>query len=199
MWLEGKLPKDALQKYAVQYYQLVAHLPRFISRMHTNCDDSAVRQQLLQNINEEEKGEGNGNISHAELWLDFAEELGVPREQVVGGLLLSETSHALQMIYECCENSLVSGAGALYAYESQVPEISTEKIKGLIQNYGLHSVKALRFFRVHSVVDKKHSKVWEDIAEGHADAENACEKTARALWAMFDAMYEQFVPKEMRC
>src|SRR3989344_136890 len=207
LWLKGKLPKQALQKYAVQYYQLVAHLPRFISRLHANCDDAEIRQQLLQNINEEERGEGNGGVSHAELWLDFAEELGVDRATAKTGELLPETKAAVQTIHNACNSSLIEGAAALYAYESQVPEISTEKIRGLKESYSITSPKALRFFRVHAVVDKKHAGVWDTLIKTNAKPEQqeqtlaSAQQTAQALWTMFDAMYDQFVPAsaKMEC
>jgi len=207
LWLEGKLPKEALQKYAVQYYQLVANLPRFISRMHANCGDSEIRHQLLKNINEEERGEGNGDISHAELWLDFAEELGVDRNTAKNANheLLPETIRAVKTIQFECNHSLIEGAAALYAYESQVPQISVEKIRGLKENYNITSPKALRFFRVHAVVDKKHGKVWDTMIKTHAatnelqhKADTSAHRTAQALWTMFDAMYEKFVPQEIK-
>jgi len=201
LWLEGKLPKSALQKYSIQYYQLVAHLPRFISRLHANCDSPETRQQLLTNINEEERGEGNGSISHAELWLDFAEELGVNRETAKSGELLPETRAAVETIHNACNTSLVEGAAALFAYESQVPQISVEKIRGLKENYNITSPKALRFFRVHAVVDKKHGKVWETLIEKHPESHKAdasTYQTAQALWTMFDAMYDKFVPNDVK-
>src|SRR3989338_7554122 len=87
LWLDGKLPQESLQKYSGQYFQLVAHLPRFISALHTNCRDETTRQQLVQNLMEEELGFGNGNVAHTELWLDFAEELNVKRSEVKNPLL----------------------------------------------------------------------------------------------------------------
>ena len=205
LWLDGKLPKQALQKYSEQYFQLVEHLPRFISTLHTNCDDVVIRQQLIQNLMEEELGHGNGNVAHTELWLDFAEELGVERNKVPTTKLLEATKNAVQTIKQACESSIEEGAAALYAYESQVPEISEYKIKGLQEFYNINSEKALRFFEVHKISDKKHRAVWQAMvnrfsnsATQLAKAEQAAIDTTDALWKMFDEMHATFVP-EMVC
>ena len=198
LWLEGKLSRDALQKYAVQYYQLVAHLPRFISAMHSRCSDERVRKMLLQNMVEEE---GLGQKSHAQLWIDFAEELGVDAAEMDSTPLLPETQNAVQVIMDACEKSLAAGAGALFAYEGQVPQISEEKIRGLRDFYGIDSEKALMFFKVHAVMDKKHAAVWNDLVHelgAEDEATGAGRKTADALWGMFDGMLREFVPEKVK-
>ena len=205
LWLEGKLPKESLQKYTAQYFQLVDFLPRFITTLHSRCDDENVRKQLTKNLLEEESGEGNGNISHTELWLDFAEELGVNREKVKKAELLPETKEAVNKIMELCESSMLEGAAALYAYESQVPRIAEEKIKGLEQFYGITSEKAQRFFKIHALADVKHGAVWKALVSKYAKtpylehkAFQSAKETAEALWNMFDGMFENFVPEEVK-
>jgi pyrroloquinoline-quinone synthase len=205
LWLDGKLPKEALQKYAGQYFQLVTNLPRFISKLHTNCNDEGTRQQLVRNLMEEELGQGNGDIAHTELWIDFAEELGVARKDVTEAEILEATKNVVTVIGKACEKSIAEGSAALYAYESQVPEISEEKIKGLQEFYSVNSEKALRFFQVHAEADRKHRAVWEMLSKKHTVNEELAEKanlaakeTTEALWQMFDAMYDEFVPMEIK-
>jgi len=198
LWLEGKLPKEALQKYAIQYYQLVAHLSRFISAMHSRCGDETVRKQLLRNLVEEE---GLHQKSHARLWIDFAEEMGVDKAEINSIPLLPETKRAVATIMDACERSLATGAGALFAYEGQVPQISEEKILGLRKFYGINTRKALMFFEVHAVMDKKHAAVWSDLAkylDAEKEAAESGKKTADALWGMFDGMYREFVPEKVK-
>ncbi|PIN73468.1 hypothetical protein COV20_04560 [Candidatus Woesearchaeota archaeon CG10_big_fil_rev_8_21_14_0_10_45_16] len=200
LWLQGKLPKEALQRYTTQYFQLVAHLPRFISAIHSDCADESTRKILLQNLREEELGEGNGNVAHTRLWLDFAEELGVSVEEVINAKLLPETKQAVETMRRLCDSSTGEGAAALYAYESQVPQIAEEKIAGLKQHYALDSEKALRFFIVHQEADKKHGAVWDALIRKHHDekCEQSAKEAAEALWTMFDGMLEAYVPEEIR-
>ena len=78
-WTAGKLPLQRLHNYAVQYYHHVAAFPRYLSGIHTGCEDLLTRQALLENLIDEERGGEN----HPELWLRFAEALGVTREMVL--------------------------------------------------------------------------------------------------------------------
>ena len=79
-WVAGTLPMEAMQEYARQYYAFESSFPRFLSAIHTRTDDREARQALLENLWDEEHGEAN----HAELWLRFAEGIGVSREDVRG-------------------------------------------------------------------------------------------------------------------
>ena len=53
-WNEGKLTQEELKEYAKQYYHFVKHFPRFVSCVHSNCDDVKTRQILLENLADEE-------------------------------------------------------------------------------------------------------------------------------------------------
>src|SRR5271169_1228463 len=79
-WTRGTLEPSRLRNYAKQYYRHVEAFPRYLSAIHSRCPDIATRQAILENLIEEERGAEN----HPELWLRFAEGLGVAREQVTG-------------------------------------------------------------------------------------------------------------------
>ncbi|MGH7982207.1 MAG: iron-containing redox enzyme family protein, partial [Candidatus Udaeobacter sp.] len=72
-WTRGELKTEALRDYARQYYHHVAAFPTYLSAVHANCEDQYTRKQLLANLIDEEAGSPN----HPELWLKFAEGLGV--------------------------------------------------------------------------------------------------------------------------
>src|SRR6267143_48095 len=78
-WTKGALGIEPLRKYAEQYYRHVEAFPRYLSTIHSRCTDISVRQALLENLIEEERGAEN----HPELWLRFAEGLGVERDRVL--------------------------------------------------------------------------------------------------------------------
>src|SRR6476661_5381133 len=86
-WSEGKLSKEVLQEYAKQYYAHVRAFPTYVSGVHSRCEDVSIRQQLLENLIEEERGDEN----HPELWLRFAEGLGVARQNIRSAELLPST------------------------------------------------------------------------------------------------------------
>jgi len=72
-WTAGELSMDALRDYAGQYYQHVKAFPTYLSAVHMNCDDLEVRRHLVENLNDEE----GKHPTHPELWLQFANGLGL--------------------------------------------------------------------------------------------------------------------------
>src|ERR1700681_953231 len=131
-WTRGELSKEALGDDARQYYHHVAAFPTYLSAVHAHCDDQPTRKQLLDNLIDEEAGSPN----HPELWLQFAESLGVSKEDVQASQKWNETSNLIGTFRSVCsEGTTAEGLAALYAYESQIPAVSESKIKGLVENY----------------------------------------------------------------
>src|SRR5918995_2753825 len=118
-WTEGTLPVEAMREYARQYFAFEAAMPRFLSALHSRTESAEVRQQILDNLWDEEHGKEN----HAELWLRFAEGIGVDRDEVKSAERNDATDALVQMYEETTrEKSVAAGVAALYAYERQVPQ-----------------------------------------------------------------------------
>ena len=127
-WTEGKLSREVLGEYAKQYYAHVRAFPTYVSGVHSHCDDLPIRQQLLENLIEEERGDEN----HPELWLRFAEGLGVAREDVRAAELLPSTKESVERLQSLTQSEdYRDGLAALLAYESQIPEVAQTKREGL--------------------------------------------------------------------
>lgn len=185
-WNEGTLPLEALQEYARQYYAFESAMPRFLSALHTRTADKAVRQEILDNLWDEEHGREN----HAELWLRFAEGVGVSRDEVAGATPNAATKALVDMYFDVTsEGSVAEGVAALYAYERQVPQVAGSKIDGLARHYGVDDKRSIKFFAVHGVMDIEHSgaerKMLGELADG-ADPQPIEDATARALEAWWD-------------
>ena len=159
-WSEGTLPIEALQEYARQYYAFESSFPRFLSAIHSRTESADVRQQLLDNLWDEEHGRDN----HAELWLRFAEGIGVVRDDVRGAQR-NEATQALVDLYADLSRSapVAAAVAALYAYERQVPQVAGSKIEGLERHYGIDEPQATSFFTVHGVLDIEHSQAERDM------------------------------------
>jgi pyrroloquinoline-quinone synthase len=191
-WREGTLSREALQEYARQYYAFESTFPRLLSGLHTRAESPAVRQQILDNLWDEEHGEAN----HAELWLRFAEGIGVARDDVRSAKPNEGTRQLLDTYWSAATDApLAAGIAAMYAYEGQVPEVATEKINGLRDRYGVDDARTLAFFTVHSTLDIEHSGAERAmIAELSADAEDTeavLTSTRAALdawWGFLDAV-----------
>src|ERR1700694_1570385 len=78
LWSEGKLSREHLREYAISYYPHVAAFPRYVSAVHAGSPDPALRQELLENLIEEERGEEN----HPALWRRFAAAVGARDEEL---------------------------------------------------------------------------------------------------------------------
>lgn len=196
MWNEGTLTLPMLQEYAKQYYHQVFYFPTYVSATHANCEDMTVRQMLLENLLEEEQGPDN----HPELWLRFAESLGVSRAEVKETKLLPHTRESVRILKELARReNPAEGLAALYAYEVQIPEVSKTKIKGLADNYNLTSDDATIFFRVHETADEIHSQVTREalvhlcVTEDQKEvAIDAAREAADAINLLLDGVYEMF-------
>ena len=49
-WTAGTLSMSRLREYAVQYYIHVAAFPRYLSALHSRCEDLETRQTILENL-----------------------------------------------------------------------------------------------------------------------------------------------------
>ena len=171
-WSAGSLSQETLRFYAKQYFHHVEAFPQVVSATHAGCPDRDGRRLLAENLTEEE-GLGEGRLPHAELWMKFATALGVDRAAVEGETLTAETTALIDTFRSLAAHSYASGLGALYAYESQLPAVSTTKIEGLKQFYGVEDADGLSFFRVHEVADVEHSAVCRELLDRLPEAQRA--------------------------
>jgi len=193
-WTRGELSRDALADYATQYYHHVAAFPTYLSAVHANCDDQATRRSLLENLNDEEAGSPN----HPELWLQFAESLGVDRASTRSSEKRSETMDLIETFRSICRSGSVGeGIAALYAYESQIPTVSESKIAGLREHYGMTDPEGYRYFSVHIEADREHAATerrllqrWIDPSAGEKML-GAVDRVLDALWSMLSGVCQR--------
>jgi len=196
MWNDGQLSRETLGEYVKQYYAHVRAFPRYVSAVHSNCDDIRARQLLLENANEEDMGPNN----HPELWMRFADGMGVDRDAVRNADVLPKVRESVDMMFQLTRSEdFRDGLAALYAYESQVPEVSKTKREGLARHFGLDDDRAVSFFSVHEEADIEHSRVERELIADHCQTQAsqdrvlaAADKAAGALWHFLDGVYEAY-------
>ena len=197
-WSIGELTLAQLQLYAREYFHFVKLVPTFVSRIHSNCESHSIRLSILENLVEEETG-GEGLIPHEELWIWFAQGIGVDRSELISAVPTSATRKLLLTFKNLCSASFCPvGAAAMYAYESRIPGIAESKLVGLKQFYSINDENTLRFFQEHILVDIEHAKTWEEIIammvetpEQQTQVEESTTKAARALWEFLDGVCEE--------
>jgi pyrroloquinoline-quinone synthase len=185
LWSAGKLTREHLREYAISYYPHVAAFPRYVSAVHAGSPDPALRQELLENLIEEERGEEN----HPALWRRFAAAVGARDEDLSGEPRTPEVASLVRSFLETTRSgSVAEGLAALYAYESQIPEISKTKREGLAAFYGITDPDAIRFFSVHETADVWHRQVEREALGRVADSDAEREKALAAARRCLDAL-----------
>jgi len=190
-WTRGELSREALADYARQYYQHVAAFPTYVSAIHANCDDQSTRKELLNNLIDEEAGSPN----HPELWLNFAEGLGVSARDCENTDKWAETKNLVDTFRSVCrDGSTAEALSALYAYETQIPAICESKIDGLKKHYGFADPKHYEYFTVHIGADREHSAaeqklLGEQVGEDNFESVQASvSRVLGALWKMLSGV-----------
>jgi pyrroloquinoline-quinone synthase len=199
-WTEGKLSREVLAEYAKQYYAHVRAFPTYVSGVHSHCEDLGIRQELLENLIEEERGAEN----HPELWLRFAESVGATRDEVQTAELLPATKASVNSLRALTQSEdYREGLAALLAYESQIPEVAQTKREGLKDFYGIADERAVSFFRVHESIDVLHQQVEMDILKTQCQTPDQQSKAiaagragAKALWDFLDGVTAAYLPAE---
>ncbi len=182
-WNAGELDVSVIREYAGQYFKHVSAFPRYLSSIHTNCNDIHIRQILLENLMDEELG----NENHPELWMRFAEGMGNTRDNVQQTKAIKETEELVNTFMKLSKSDRYHiGLAALYCYESMQPEISETKKDGLRKFYGIEDENTLKFFTVHMHADKWHREVIRKLIEEINDSD---EKQDETMAAVQEALY----------
>jgi pyrroloquinoline-quinone synthase len=193
-WQRGELTKAQLATYATVYYPHVAAFPGYLERTLRGATSSSIRAEIASNLEDEL----SNPAAHSELWLDFAEEIGANRTAVATADPSAAAVTTVETFRTAAAADTAGALAALYAYESQQPQVAAQKIAGLREHYGVTSPRALAYFEVHAEADIHHSEgernaIMTCLAEG-ASHERVLESAGRALdayWGLLDGVCVQ--------
>lgn len=198
-WTAGELTRDDLREYAAEYWQHVSAFPTYLSALHSRLEDTELRRTVLRNLLDEEGIDAPDGKPHSDLWMDFANGMGASESEVRHHKSQPEMSALIGTFHKLMQqDNAVVGLAALYAYESQVPEIAKQKAAGLCEHYGADAATC-RYFTLHQTADVHHAEVWkqaihEELARDSASADkalDAAETAAQALWSALDGVERQ--------
>ncbi len=193
----GKLSKQSLRAFTLEYNVQVHMFPTFVSATHANCTDLEVRRMLVENLAEEEMGPDN----HPELWKRFGDSLGIGREEYAAYKPLRHTHASVHILGDLARRKEPQeGLASLYAYESQIPAFSRVFLDSLDAHYGLSQEGAgTEFYRVHELADIEHSEevrnalaIMCPTARTQEDALFAAKEACDAFNLLFDGVYETY-------
>src|SRR5512134_1471958 len=197
LWLaiaDGKLSREQMKRFAVQFFLQVREFPRAVSAMHANCPFPQERMELAESVYEEETGRLSGcNQPHPELFIRFGEAVGLKRAEMIEGRPLPAT-RALIDWFELStkQRSFIEAAAAInLAAEGQVPGAFGPMARRLQEHYGL-SREAVAFWDVHEMADAEHSAVGDNIVVRHACDATTQARVTDALQHSLDAWWQFF-------
>ena len=193
-WQRGTLTREQLATYAAVYYPHVAAFPRYITAAAATATDPQVRAALDENLDDEL----HHPKAHTELWLDFAAAVGADRATVAAAAPRAKAGLVVERFARLAESGTAQGLAALYAYESQQPEVAAEKASGLQSHYGVTDPLALGYFDVHASTDVAH-RAAEREALGRCldggvagqDVLDAASQALDAYWLLLDGVCEE--------
>ncbi|MGE0159567.1 MAG: CADD family putative folate metabolism protein [Gemmatimonadales bacterium] len=192
-WERGELTREQLATYARIYYPHVQAFPGYLEAAIGHASNEAIRAELADNLADELADPA----PHDELWLDFAEGVGADRAAVLSAAPRPAAARVVQTFRSLAEASLATGLAALYAYESQQPEVSETKAHGLRAHYGIQDAKTTAYFTVHQAADVRHRAgeraALVDCLEAGTPPDVIREAAGRALdayWGLLDGVCE---------
>ena len=199
LWSQGKLTIDELRGYSKEYFQLVKVVPSFVENIACMITDPSIKLSISQNIREENE--------HIEPWIAFAGALGVPRNELLNYTGAFKTNDAVSTLGRLTTHSLQEAAAAMYAYEIELPKISSSKIDGLKKFYDMNTgTDATNYFEIHKEVDIRHAGLWRtilsDIPAAYKKKDvifNSAIEAQEALNNLLDSVQETYVKTSTYC
>src|SRR5436190_10350085 len=193
-WQRGELSRQQLATYSRAYYPHVAAFPKYLENAIQCAVDPAIKSTLEDNLHDElTKPE-----PHPDLWLDFAAGTGQNREKVKSAPAVSGVAQAISIFNRLTTHDIASGLTALYAYESQQPEVAAEKLRGLRESYAMHDSAALNYFKIHATADIEHragerSAICRCLERGTSPAliMHAANQALSAYWNLLDSVFDE--------
>jgi pyrroloquinoline-quinone synthase len=190
-WSAGTLTREDLATYARVYYPHVAAFAGYLEAAVERADLPAVRAELLANLHEER----TEPCPHGELWLRFAAAVGADAEGVRAARPAAAARQTVEEFRALCCGTPAAALAALYAYESQQPEVSRRKAEGLREHYGVTAEEALSYFAVHAEADLRHRAgerralgLCLEAGAGAEEVHAAAQAALSAYWRLLDGV-----------
>jgi pyrroloquinoline-quinone synthase len=190
-WSAGTLSKEALCGYVKEYFHLVKTVPNMVEKIYSTCPTLDVKMNM-----EEEK-------LHIGLWENFAEGMGISKEELKAHVPTDNTIDAVNRMLNLM-NEPMEGSAAMYAYEADIPKISVSKLEGLKKFYGITDESTLEYFVEHETADIEHVKVWQSMMVNFNTSQqtialNSAEESLKAQNAVLDSVCERYMPEMASC
>ena len=177
----GELERDRMKLWAKQLYLLTRTGPRFLSAIHSNCENFEVASWLVQNLYEE-YGEMSEGRDHPSLCRSFGVALGMSVEELEAGPILDCTRRFIDYAFEVTRTKhYIESLGAIGIGLEGVSARGAPMVgEALHHHYGF-GAKDIEFFTAHCEMDIEHSRKTLDLVLKHASTPKQKERVKEAV------------------
>jgi pyrroloquinoline quinone (PQQ) biosynthesis protein C len=163
----GRVTRAHALDVAREMHAVVEAFPRFLAALLANDLDPALRDVIVDNLNEEQ-GRMDPRAVHLATYRAFLSALGHPGPvTVVDPPCVGVRLYIRAMLDLCGRAPVAQGAGALAVIEDHVARASLVIARWVARNYpGLRE----SHFGVHEVLDVRHAEELYVVAAHYADA-----------------------------
>lgn len=186
----GTATMEQLKEWALQDYQFRRAVPRIAMLRYLSCSDPAFSARLFEVVEEETRGLLPGSAGHPDMFVEFAEAIGLTRSDLENAALRPATAAHLYFA-ELVVHTLpwfvmmASQMGAEGTFSPAAAAIG----KGLIEQYGMRP-EAVRFFTVHVEADEEHGTLAEEIAKCYLTSAPLQQQTRQVTFRRMELLYD---------
>ena len=187
---EGTATMDHIRTWAVQDYQFRVAVPRIALLRYVACSDPEFAPKLFEVAEEETRGLLPGSSGHPDMFVEFAEAIGLQRTDLENAALLPATAAHLYFAELVIHTHpwFVVMAAQMGAEGTFGPAAATLG-KGFIGSYGM-TPESVRFFTVHVEADEEHGSLAEDIARRYLTSPNLQQQTREVMFRRMELLYD---------
>ncbi len=199
----GSCTKGQVQAWALNRYYYQAMIPVKDASLIARCPDSATRREWRSRLVDHDGAqEGEGGIAR---WLKLTDGLGLDRDDVVAlrGLLPATRFAVDAYVHFVREKSLIEAIASSLT-ELFSPQIISERIAGMLENYDFVTKETLAYFAQRPPQAERDARFALDYVKRHARTVEAQQSVLAALefkcdvlWAQLDALYHAYVAPKL--
>ena len=187
---EGTASMDLIRTWAIQDYQFRAAVPRIALLRYVACSDPEFAPKLFEVAEEETRGLLPGAIGHPDMFVEFAEAIGLTRADLENPRLLPATAAHLyfaELVIHTHPWFVVMAAqiGAEGTFGPAAALLGN----GFMKSYGM-SPESVRFFTVHVEADEEHGSLAEEIARRYLTTANLQRQTREMMFRRMELLYD---------
>ncbi len=187
---EGTAAMDHIRTWAVQDYQFRVAVPRIALLRYVACSDPEFAPKLFEVAEEETRGLLPGSSGHPDMFVEFAEAIGLTRADLENPTLLPATAAHLyfaELVIHTHPWFVVMAAqmGAEGTFGPAAAALG----QGFIESYGM-APESVRFFTVHVEADEEHGTLAEDIGRRYLTSPALQRQTREVMFRRMELLYD---------